>query len=71
MYSICTRFAIIKEATGYSASVPVAPLLNPSIDIERKKVPNLGLNSWSSLPGSYPLTIRQFISYYIEVKKKK
>ena len=26
--------------------------------LTRKKLPNLGLNSWSSLSGSYPLTIR-------------
>ena len=28
--------------------------------MEGKKLPNLGLNSWSSLPGSYPLTIRGY-----------
>ena len=27
-------------------------------DVERKKLPNPGSNSWSSLSGSYPLTIR-------------
>ena len=32
--------------------------------IERKKLPNLGSNSWSSLSGSYPLTIRLMVSGY-------
>ena len=29
-----------------------------NLHLTRKKLPNLGSNSWSSLPGSYPLTIR-------------
>ena len=31
--------------------------------LTRKKLPNLGLNSWSSLPGSYPLTIRLLVRW--------